>query len=112
MPLEQLQQRLLHPLSAHVARDAGVVALARNLVDFVDEHDASLSGLDVVVCGLQQARKHAFHVFPDVASLGQHRGVGDAKGDVEHAGDGLGQQRFSRPRFSHEDDVAFVQFHL
>ncbi len=40
--LQELEQPLLHPLAAHVASDTGVVALACNLVDLVDEHDAAL----------------------------------------------------------------------
>ena len=51
---ENLQQGLLHAFARHVARDRGVVALAGDLVDLVDEDDAALGLLDVVVGDLQQ----------------------------------------------------------
>src|SRR5579884_174921 len=47
--LDDLEQRLLDPLARHVARDRGVVALARDLVDLVDIDDPALALLDVVV---------------------------------------------------------------
>ena len=52
--LEHLQQRLLDALAAHVARDGGVVPLARELVDLVDVDDAALGPLDIVVGRLKQ----------------------------------------------------------
>jgi hypothetical protein len=52
--LDDLEQRLLHALARHVAGDAGVVALAADLVDLVDVDDAALRPLDVVVGVLQQ----------------------------------------------------------
>jgi len=38
----QLEQRLLHALARHVARDRGILRLAADLVDFVDIDDAAL----------------------------------------------------------------------
>src|SRR5690606_32826152 len=52
--LDELEQRLLHALARHVARDRRVVALARDLVDLVDVDDALLRLLDIVVALLQQ----------------------------------------------------------
>src|SRR5207302_2238519 len=49
--LENLQQRLLHALAGHVARDRGVLGLARDLVDLVDVNDSGLGALHVVVGG-------------------------------------------------------------
>ena len=40
--LDDLQERLLHALAGDVAGDAGVIGLARNLVDLVDVDDAAL----------------------------------------------------------------------
>jgi hypothetical protein len=48
-PLEDLEQRLLHALTAHVASDRRVLALARDLVDLVDVDDPGLGLLDVEV---------------------------------------------------------------
>jgi hypothetical protein len=74
---DQLQQRLLHAFARHVARDAGVVRLAGDLVDLVDVDDAALRPLDVVVAVLQQLLDDVLDVLADVASLGQRGGVGD-----------------------------------
>ena len=109
---EQLQQRLLHALAAHVARDAGVVALAGNLVDFVDVHDAALGGFEVVVGRLQQAGEDAFHVFAHVAGLGQHGGIGNAEGHLQDFGQHAGQEGFAGAGFAHHDDVRLLNLHL
>src|SRR4030095_6656027 len=52
--LDQLEQRLLHALARHVARDRRIVGLARDLVDLIDVYDAALRLLHVVVAFLQQ----------------------------------------------------------
>jgi hypothetical protein len=46
-PFQDLQQRLLHALARHVARDGRVLVLAPDLVDLVDVDDALLALLDV-----------------------------------------------------------------
>ena len=51
--LKNLEQGLLYTLTRNIAGDGWVVALASNLVDLVDEDDASLGSLHIVVCGLQ-----------------------------------------------------------
>ena len=51
-PLHEFQERLLHALAGHVARNGHVFALARDFVDFVDVDDAALGALDVEVGGL------------------------------------------------------------
>ena len=53
-PFEQLQKCLLNPLTAHVARDGRVVALAGNFVHLVDEDDAAFGLLHVVIRRLEQ----------------------------------------------------------
>src|ERR1019366_4074682 len=40
---QDLEERLLHALTAHIARDARVLRLPRDLVDLVDVHDAALA---------------------------------------------------------------------
>jgi hypothetical protein len=54
--LDDLEQRLLHALTRHVAGDRGVLALAGDLVDLVDVDDALGGPLDVVLGGLEQPR--------------------------------------------------------
>ena len=82
---EQLQQPLLYPFARYVAGDGGVVALAGDLVELIDENDAPFGLFQVVIGCLQQARQDAFHVFAHIARLGEHRGVDDGQGHVEHA---------------------------
>ena len=53
--LKELEQALLHTLAANVACDARVVALACYLVDLVNEDNALLGSLDVVVGNLKQS---------------------------------------------------------
>src|SRR5207249_5717799 len=89
--LQDLQQRLLHAFPAHVARDRGVVRLARDLVDLVDVDDSPLGAADVEVRGLDQAKQDVLHVVADVTGLREARRVRDREGDVEDLGQRLRQ---------------------
>ena len=109
--LEQLEQSLLHTLSAHVAGDAGIVALAGNFIYLIDKHDAAFSRLYVVVGHLEQAAQNALHVLAHVAGLGKHRGVDDGERHVEQPGDGAGQQCLARAGGAHHDDVTLLNLH-
>ena len=77
--LNQLQQRLLHALTRHVAGNRRVIRLPRNLVDFIDIDDAGLGLLDVVVALLQQLLNDVLDIFTDVAGLGERRGIRDGE---------------------------------
>ena len=61
--LENLEQGLLHPFTRHVARDAGVLGFARDLVDLVDVDDAALAFGDVEVAGLEQPNEDILDVL-------------------------------------------------
>ena len=52
---EEFEQPLLHTFSTDVTCDGWVVAFACDLVNLVDEDDASLRSLHVVVSHLQQS---------------------------------------------------------
>ena len=93
---DQLEQRLLHAFARHVARDAGVVGLAADLVDLVDVDDAALRPLDVVVAVLQQLLDDVLDVLADVAGLGQRGRIGNDEGHVQQPRQGLRQQRLAR----------------
>jgi hypothetical protein len=105
--LDDLEQRLLHALARHVARDARVVALAADLVDLVDVDDAALRPLDVVIGVLQQLHDDVLDVLADVARLGQRGGVGDGEGHVEDLRERLREQRLARARGAEQQDVDF-----
>ena len=107
--LEDLEQRLLHPLARDVARDRRVVGLARDLVDLVDVDDPGLGLLDVEVGRLDQLEQDVLDVLADVAGLGQRRGVGDREGDVEDPGEGLGEQRLAAAGRAEQEDVRLLE---
>ena len=108
-PLEDLQQRLLHALARHVARDRRVVRLARDLVDLVDVDDPGLGLLDVEVGGLDQLEQDVLDVLADVAGLGQRGRVGDRERDVEDARERLREQRLAAPGRTEQQDVRLLQ---
>ena len=107
--LEDLEQRLLHALARHVAGDGRVLALAGDLVDLVDVDDPGLGPLHVVVGRLDQLQQDVLDVLAHVARLGQRGGVGDGEGHVEHAGQGLGQQRLAAAGGPEQQDVGLGQ---
>ena len=109
--LQEFEHGLLHALAGNVARNGRVVALAGNFVYLVNEHNAPLR-LHLVKIGLlQKAREDAFHILAHITGFRKHRGVHDGKRDVQHLGDGAGQQRFTRTGGAHQQDVALFQFH-
>src|SRR5688500_8534830 len=106
---EDLEQGLLHPLAADVARDARILRLPRDLVDLVDVDDAPLALGDVEVAGLEEADEDVLHVLADVARLGQRRRVGDREGDVEDPRERLREQRLAHTGRADEQDVRLVE---
>ena len=71
-----------------------MVGLA-DFVDFIDVNDSSLGGFEVEVGVLQKAKEEVFDVFADVAGLGDGGCVADCEGDIEEAGERLGEQGFA-----------------
>jgi hypothetical protein len=110
--LEDLEQGLLHALARHVARDARVLRLARDLVDLVDVHDAALALGDVEVTGLEQPHEDVLHVLAHVAGFGERGGVGDGERHVEDAGQRLREQRLADAGGAEEEDVRLVELDL
>src|ERR671918_692357 len=104
-PLEDLEERLLHALAGHVARDRRVVRLARDLVDLVDVDDPGFGLLDVEVRRLDELQEDVLDVLADVAGLGQGGRVGDGEGDVEDPRERLGEKRLPAARGPEQEDV-------
>ena len=106
---EDLEQRLLHALTRHVAGDRRVLALAGDLVDLVDVDDAGLGPLGVEVGGLDQLEEDVLDVLADVAGLGERGGVGDGERHVEHPGQRLGEVRLAAPGGAEQQDVRLLE---
>ena len=104
-PLDDLEQRLLHALARDVARDAGVVALAADLVDLVDVDDAALRALDVVIGVLQELDDDVLDVLADVAGFGERGRVGDRERHVEDLGERLREERLAAAGRAEQQDV-------
>ena len=109
--LQQFEQTLLHTLTTHVARDAGVIRLTSYLVDLINEHDTALGSLHVIVGHLEQTRQDTLHIFAHIASLSKHRSVNDGERHIQHLGDGTCQQCLSGTRRTHHDDVRLLNLH-
>ena len=109
---EHLEQGLLHALAGNVAGDRDVLAGLADLVDFIDVEDAPLGGLDVEVGRVQELQQQVLHVLAHVAGLGQRGGVADGEGDVENAGQGLGQQGLAGAGGADHEDVRLVDLDL
>ena len=110
--LDDLQQGLLNTLARNVAGDRGIVALAGNLVDFIDVDDALLGPLDVVVGILQKRQDDVLDILAHVAGLGQAGGIGDGKRYVQEARQGLGQQGLTAAGRPNQQNIAFLNFDI
>ena len=107
--LRDLEKGLLNALARHIAGDGGVVALAGDLVDLVDADDAALSCLHIAVGGLKKPQEDVLHILADIPRLGQRRGVGDSEGDLEIAGEGLGQKGLAAACRADGEDIALAR---
>ena len=107
--LQNLEQRLLHAFAGDVPGDARVLGFAGDLVDLVDVDDAALALGHVELAGLEQPHQDVLHVLADVAGFGERGGIGDGEGDIENAGEGLGQQGLADAGGPEQQDVGLVQ---
>ena len=110
--LDEFEQRLLYPFARHVASDGRTVALAADLVDFIDVDDATLGPFYIVIRCLQKLEDDVFHVFADVSCLREGGGIGQREGDVQVLCQGLGQQRFSRACRAQHENVPLLELHV
>ena len=106
---EDLEQRLLHALARHVARDRRVLVLAADLVDLVDVDDALLALLDVAAGGLQQLEDDVLDVLADVARFGERRRVDDRERHRQQLGQRLREQRLAGAGRADQQDVRLGQ---
>ena len=107
--LENLEQGLLNAFPGDIPGDRWVLGLAGDLVDLVDVDDPLLGPLDVEVGRLDQLEEDVLDVLADVAGFGQSGGIGDGKGNVELAGQGLGEEGLAAPGGTDQEDVRLLQ---
>jgi len=110
--LEDLEQRLLHTLTGHIAGNRGVLCLASDLVDLVDVDDPTLGRLAIALGRLVEAEEDVLHVLSHVASLGEGGRVDDGERHLELASEGLREQRLAGSRRSDQEDIRLGQLHV
>ena len=111
-PLQDFQQRLLDPLSRHIPGDGNVGFFPADLVDLINVDDAPFGPGNIKVTGLEQPQEDVLHIFPHVPGLGEGRGIGDGKGDIQEACQRLGDKGLARTGRAHQQDVALFDFHI
>ena len=109
---QDLEERLLDSLTGDVARDADILGLAPDLVDLVDVDDALLGLLDIEFGGLQQPKDDVLDIFAHVTGFRQGGGVHDAEGDIQHAGEGAGEESLPGSSRAEKKDVRFFYFDI
>src|SRR5690606_12964464 len=108
----QLQERLLHAFARHVAGDRGGVALARDLVDFVNVDNALLGLLARRAALLQKRPVHVLDPVADIAGFAQRRRTGQPEGNTEHARSWLGEQGLAGPARARKQAIKRGQLNL
>ena len=111
-PFEDLQQGLLDAFTGNVTGNGRVFRFAGNLIDFVDVDDAPFSFGNIVISGLDELEQAVFDVFADIAGFGQARRIGDGKGHIEEAGQGLGQEGLAAPSRADHDDIRLLELYI
>ena len=110
--LKDLEQRLLHALAGHIARDRNILALSGDLIDLVDINDALLRLLHVVIRGLNELEQDVLHVLAHIAGLGQACGVRHGERHVQDLGERLCEHRLAAAGWAEHDDIALLQLHI
>lgn len=108
---QDLQKSLLDAFTGDVAGDGDVLGLLGDLVDFIDVDDAALGFLDVIVRGLDEAEEDVLDVITDIAGLCEGGGIGNRKGHIEVAGEGLGKEGLAAAGRPKQDDIGFLQLY-
>ena len=110
--LKQLEQALLHTLAADIAGNRGVVALAGNLVNLVNEHNTALGLLYVVVGNLQKTCQNTLDILAHITGLCKHCCINYRKRHLQKLGNGTCQQSLARTRAAHHYDIALLNLDI
>ena len=109
--LDDLQKRLLHALARHVAGNGRPVALAGNLVDFVNVDNAPARGFKIIISILKKLNQNVFHILANIPRLGQCGGVGNGERHLEDTGKSTGKQRLAAAGRAYQQHIALFQLH-
>src|ERR1044072_1760536 len=93
---KNLQERLLHTFTRHVARDRWVLILTTDLVNLVDVDDALLRAFHIAIRSLQEFENDVLDVFTNVARFSQRRRINNRERHSKHAPACLREQRLAR----------------
>ena len=83
---QKFQQCLLHALSRNVAGNRRVVPLAGDLVDFINEDNASFRLCQIIIRFLEKTGKQALHILAHITRLGKHGRVHNRERDLQQPG--------------------------
>jgi len=109
---DNLEQRLLHAFARHIARDRRVFALARDLVDFVDEHNAALGFFDIVIALSQELGDDVLDILAHIPGLCQRGRISDHERHIEHLGQRLRQISLARARRPDQEDIGLGELNI
>ena len=108
--LHQLQQRRLHPTSAHVATNQ--ISRGRNLIDLVDINDPELRQVHVAIGLVHQLAHQIFNVTTDIAGLAELGRVRFHKRHFDQVRDVLDQICFADTGWADQDHILLNIFDL
>ena len=108
---QKFQQSLLYALTTDITCNGGVVRLAGNLINLVNKHNTTLRSFHIIVSHLQQARQNTLYVLAHITSFREHRCINDGKRYVQQFGNGTCQQRLTRTRRTHHNDVRLLNLY-
>ena len=110
--LQNLQQGLLHALTAHIAGDGGVLTLAGDLVDLVDIDNTDLCLLHIKIRCLDQLEQNVLHILAHITGFGQGGGIGNGEGNAQHFCQSLCQQGLAHAGRTQQQHVGLLQLHI
>ena len=109
---QNFQQCLLHALSANIAGDGWVLALAGDLINLVHIDNTNFGFGNIKVRSLNQLEQNVLNVLANVTGFGQGGGVRNRKRNVQHFGKRLGQQGFAGTGRAKHQYVGLLQLYM
>ena len=108
---QHFQQSLLHAFARNIACNGSVLALASDFINLIDIDDAALRAFHIVIRRLQELHDDVFHILPDITGFRQSGRVSNGKGNIQHFGHCLCEQRLPGTGRADEQDVAFLKLY-